>query len=123
MRAGEFIDPLDCGAKRSCVPNLHAAFDRAVTRDLKLAADIAAPLFLFNYWHRGAPTGGWYERTWRGRVPTGSSKGRFCWLLRPATLMSICMIAYIKARVGDRDGARDLIRESTKRERRNCRPP
>src|SRR5262249_54503965 len=44
------------------MPNLRAAFDRAVTRDLKLAADLAAPLFLFNYWHRGAETGSWYER-------------------------------------------------------------
>jgi predicted ATPase/class 3 adenylate cyclase len=42
--------------------NLRAAFERAVTRDLKLAADLAAPLFLFNYSHRGAETGKWYER-------------------------------------------------------------
>ena len=42
--------------------NLRAAFDRAVTRNLKLAADLAAPLFLFNYFHRGAETGNWYER-------------------------------------------------------------
>jgi predicted ATPase/class 3 adenylate cyclase len=42
--------------------NLRAAFERAVTRDLKLAADLAAPLFLFNYSHRGAETGNWYER-------------------------------------------------------------
>jgi predicted ATPase/class 3 adenylate cyclase len=42
--------------------NLRAAFERAVTRDLKLAADLAAPLFLFNYSHRGAETGDWYER-------------------------------------------------------------
>jgi hypothetical protein len=44
------------------MPNLRAAFDRAITRDLKLAADLAVPLFLFNYWHRGAETGNWYER-------------------------------------------------------------
>jgi hypothetical protein len=44
------------------MPNLRAAFDRAIARDLRLAADIAAPLFLFNYWHRGAETGNWYER-------------------------------------------------------------
>jgi predicted ATPase/class 3 adenylate cyclase len=42
--------------------NLRAAFDRAIARDLKLAAELAAPLFLFNYWHRGAETGNWYER-------------------------------------------------------------
>jgi predicted ATPase/class 3 adenylate cyclase len=42
--------------------NLRAAFERAVTRDLKLAADLAAPLFLFNYSHRGVETGKWYER-------------------------------------------------------------
>jgi hypothetical protein len=42
--------------------NLRAAFERAITRDLKLAADLAAPLFLFNYLHRGAETGNWYER-------------------------------------------------------------
>jgi predicted ATPase/class 3 adenylate cyclase len=42
--------------------NLRAAFERAVTRDLKLGADLAAPLFLFNYLHRGAETGKWYER-------------------------------------------------------------
>jgi predicted ATPase/class 3 adenylate cyclase len=42
--------------------NLRTAFERAVTRDLKLAADLAAPLFLFNYSHRGAETANWYER-------------------------------------------------------------
>ncbi|SHK66316.1 ATP-binding protein [Bradyrhizobium lablabi] len=42
--------------------NLRAAFERALTRDLKLAADLAAPLFLFNYSHRGVETGKWYER-------------------------------------------------------------
>jgi len=44
------------------MPNLRAAFDRAIARDLKLAADLVVPLFLFNYWHRGAETGSWYER-------------------------------------------------------------
>ena len=44
------------------MPNLRAAFDRAITRDLQLAADLAVPLFLFNYWHRGAETGNWYEQ-------------------------------------------------------------
>ena len=42
--------------------NLRAAFERALTRDLKLAADLAAPLFMFNYSHRGAETGNWAER-------------------------------------------------------------
>jgi len=42
--------------------NLRAAFERAVTRNLKLAAELAAPLFLFNYSHRGVETGNWYER-------------------------------------------------------------
>jgi len=42
--------------------NLRTAFERAITRDLKLAANVAAPLFLFNYSHRGADTGSWYER-------------------------------------------------------------
>ncbi len=44
------------------VSNLRTAFERVVTRDLKLAAELAAPLFLFNYSHRGAETGDWYER-------------------------------------------------------------
>jgi len=42
--------------------NLRAAFERALTRDMKLATQLAAPLFLFNYLHRGAETGDWYER-------------------------------------------------------------
>jgi predicted ATPase/class 3 adenylate cyclase len=42
--------------------NLRAAFERAITRDLKLAAELAAPLFLFNYSHRGSETGTWSER-------------------------------------------------------------
>jgi predicted ATPase/class 3 adenylate cyclase len=42
--------------------NLRAAFERALTRDMKLATRLAAPLFLFNYLHRGAETGDWYER-------------------------------------------------------------
>jgi predicted ATPase/class 3 adenylate cyclase len=42
--------------------NLRAAFERAIARDLRLAAELAAPLFLFNYSHRGVETGRWYER-------------------------------------------------------------
>ncbi len=42
--------------------NLRSAFERSITRDLALAADIVAPLFLFNYAHRGAETSDWYRR-------------------------------------------------------------
>jgi predicted ATPase/class 3 adenylate cyclase len=42
--------------------NLRGAFERAITRDLGLAVELAAPLFLFNYLHRGAETGKWYGR-------------------------------------------------------------
>jgi predicted ATPase/class 3 adenylate cyclase len=163
------------------MPNLRAAFDRAVTRDLKLAADLAAPLFLFNYWHRGAQTGGWYERImarpdadrleqaplllaaaaghafhdggdtakatefiqrglqaeaagmqssrgWLSHVSGqmaqwfGDIKGCLTSLTAaaqearnagnvPCEVMSLCMIASIKARIGDRDGARDLVKQ------------
>ena len=50
------------GAIYDEMSNLRAAFERAITRDLKMAANLAAPLFLFNYSHRGAETGNWYER-------------------------------------------------------------
>jgi hypothetical protein len=167
--------------------NLRAAFERTITRDLKLAAELAAPLFLFNYSHRGAETGGWYERIVarpgadeleqapmffaaaaghafhdegdqtkaaafleRGfkieaagsRISQGTSQG---WLPHVAgqvaqwsgdtkgciehlaaavsrareagntacVVMSLCMAAYIKARMGDLDGARELVREAT----------
>jgi predicted ATPase/class 3 adenylate cyclase len=63
---GEQIASIDEGKAANAIyddmPNLRAAFDRAIARDLKLAADLAAPLFLFNYWHRGAETGNWYDR-------------------------------------------------------------
>ncbi len=42
--------------------NLRSAFERTLSRDLGLAADLATPLFLFNYFHRGAETGDWYAR-------------------------------------------------------------
>lgn len=42
--------------------NLRSAFERALSRDLKLAAELAASLFLFNYSQRGAETARWYER-------------------------------------------------------------
>ena len=164
------------------MPNLRAAFDRAVTRDLKLAANLAAPLFLFNYWHRGAETGNWYERImarpgadrleqaplllaaaaghafhdegnstkaaefiqrglqaeaaagmqssrgWLSHVSGqmaqwfGDLKGCIASLTAaaqearragnvPCEVMSLCMIAYIKAKVGDRGGARELLAE------------
>jgi hypothetical protein len=44
------------------IPNLRAAFERAITDDLQRCVELAAPLFLFNYLHRGAETGGWYAR-------------------------------------------------------------
>ncbi len=44
------------------LPNLRSAFERTVTRDIGLAAELAAPLFMFNYFHRGAETGDWYRR-------------------------------------------------------------
>ena len=167
--------------------NLRAAFERTVTRDLKLAAELAAPLFLFNYWHRGSETGGWYERIMarpgadeleqapmffagaaghafhdegdqtkaaaflerglkieaaRSRAGQRTSHG---WLSHvagqmaqwsgdtkgciehhaaavaqanaagntPCEVMSLCMAAYVKARMGDLDGARELVRQAT----------
>jgi predicted ATPase/class 3 adenylate cyclase len=42
--------------------NLRSAFERTVTRDHRLAAELAAPLFIFNYFHRGAETAEWYSR-------------------------------------------------------------
>jgi len=42
--------------------NLRAAFERAIQQDLQLCVELAAPLFLFNYLHRGAETGDWYAR-------------------------------------------------------------
>ena len=164
--------------------NLRAAFERAVTRDLKLAAELAAPLFLFNYSHRGSETGNWYERIVarpgadeleqapmffagaaghafhdegdqtkaaaflergladrsRGianqpglafpcRRPDGAMVRRHQRLRRtscgrgrprreaagntPCEVMSLCMAAYVKARMGDLDGARELVRQAT----------
>jgi hypothetical protein len=169
------------GAIYDDMPNFRAAFDRAVTRDLKLAADLAAPLFLFNYWHRGAETGNWYERImarpgadrldqasillagaaghafhdegdqskaaafiecgknaemsglrssegWLPHVSGqmaqwfGDIKGCIANLTAavkqarsagntPCEVMSLCMMAFIKARTGDFDGARELVAE------------
>jgi predicted ATPase/class 3 adenylate cyclase len=48
------------------MPNLRSAFERSMARDLNLAAEIAEPLFLFNYFHRGAETGDWYRRIMAG---------------------------------------------------------
>ena len=42
--------------------NLRSAFERALTQDLHLAADIAASLFLFNYAQRGVETTTWPRR-------------------------------------------------------------
>jgi predicted ATPase/class 3 adenylate cyclase len=163
--------------------NLRAAFERAVTRDLKLAADLAAPLFLFNYSHRGAETGNWYERIMarpgadaleqapillagaagrafhdegnqqkamafieRGfQIEAAGSRSSQGWLSGVAgqmaqwsgdtakcidhhataveqarsvgniacEIMSLSMAAFVKARVGDLDGAGELVREVT----------
>ncbi|SDS98143.1 Predicted ATPase [Bradyrhizobium canariense] len=163
--------------------NLRAAFERALTRDLKLAADLAAPLFLFNYSHRGAETGSWYERIMarpgadqleqapillagaaghafhdegdqqkaiafieRGfRIEAAGSRSSQGWLAGVAgqmdqwsgntikcvehhataveqarsagnvacEIMSLSMAAFVKARVGDLDGASELVREVT----------
>jgi len=163
--------------------NLRAAFERAVTRDLKLAADLAAPLFLFNYLHRGSETGNWYERIMArpgadeleqapillagaaghafhdggdqnkaaGFIERGfqaeatGSRSSQGWLSgvagqmaqwsgdktrciehhtsaieqarnvgnTPCEIMSLCMVAFMKARTGDLDGAGELVREVT----------
>lgn len=44
------------------LPNLRMAFERALVKDLPLAAAMASNLFLFSYSHRGAETAGWYRR-------------------------------------------------------------
>jgi predicted ATPase/class 3 adenylate cyclase len=159
--------------------NLRTAFERALTRDLNLAADLAAPLFLFNYSHRGAETANWYERImarpgadqleqapillagaagrafhdegdqkkarafiergfqaeadglrssqgWLSGVVgqmarwAGDAAGSFDYHLvaieqarragnRPCEIMSLCLAAVVKARIGDLDGARELV--------------
>jgi predicted ATPase/class 3 adenylate cyclase len=163
--------------------NLRAAFERAVTRDLKLAADLAAPLFLFNYSHRGTETGDWYERIMtrpgadeleqapillagaachvfhdagdqtkaeafieRGfKAEATGSRSSQGWLSgvagqmaqwsgdtksciehhiraveqaravgnTPCEITSLCMVAFVKARTGDLEGAGELVREVT----------
>ena len=170
--------------------NLRAAFERAITRDLKLAAELTAPLFLFNYSHRGSETGNWSERIVarpgadeleqaplfyagaaghafhdegdqtkaaafleRGfaieaagsRASQGASRTSQGWLSHVAGQMaqwsgdtrgcvehlaaavrqarevgnsaceviSLCMAARVKARMGDLDGARDLVSQAT----------
>jgi predicted ATPase/class 3 adenylate cyclase len=165
------------------LPNLRAAFERAVIRDLKLATDLAASLFLFNYSHRGAETGNWYERIMarpgadeleqapillagaagrafhdegdqqkaiafieRGfQIEAAGSRSSRGWLSGVAgqmaqwsgdtakcidhhataveqarsvdniacEIMSLSMAAFVKARVGDLDGASELVREVT----------
>ena len=44
------------------LPNLRAAFERALVKDLELAAKMAVALYLFSYSHRGSETAGWYRR-------------------------------------------------------------
>lgn len=174
------------------MPNLRTAFERAVTRDLQLAAKLAAPLFLFNYLHRGAETGVWYERIlarpgadklaqapmffagaaghafhdegdqqkaaafierglaaeaagarpsegwlshvagqmaqWSGdtaacighhaiAVEQARSAGNI-----PCEVMSLCGAAYVKARMGDLDGAWKLIEEATEAGQKTMHP-
>jgi predicted ATPase/class 3 adenylate cyclase len=172
--------------------NLRTAFERAITRDLKLAADLAAPLFLFNYSHRGAETGNWYERIMarpgadelehapmflagaaghafhdegdqqkaaafmeRGfTAEAAGSQSSQGWLSHvagqmaqwsgdtvaciehhltavkqarsagntPCEVMSLCMAAFVKARMGDLDGARELVEETTRTGQKAMQP-
>jgi len=172
--------------------NLRTAFERAITRDLKLAADLTAPLFLFNYSHRGAETGNWYERIMarpgadeleqapmffagaaghafhdqgdqqkaaafmeRGlRAEAAGSQSSQGWLSHvagqmaqwfgrtvaciehhatavkqarsagntPCEVMSLCMAAFVKARMGDLDGARVLVEEATQTGQKAMQP-
>jgi predicted ATPase/class 3 adenylate cyclase len=172
--------------------NLRAAFERAITRDLKLAADLAAPLFLFNYSHRGTETGNWYERIIarpgadeldqaptffagaaghafhdegdqqkatafmeRGlRAESVGSRSSQGWLSHVAgqmaqwsgdaaaciehhvtavkqarsagntacEVMSLCMAAFVKARMGDLDGARELVEEAAQTGQKAMQP-
>lgn len=172
--------------------NLRTAFERAITRDLKLAADLAAPLFLFNYSHRGAETGNWYERIMarpgaqeleqapiflagaaghafhdegdqqkaaafieRGlRAEAAGSRTSQGWLPHvagqmaqwsgdlaaciehhatavkqarsagniPCEVMSLCMAAFVKARMGDLDGARELVEEAAQTGQKTMQP-
>jgi predicted ATPase/class 3 adenylate cyclase len=172
--------------------NLRTAFERAITRDLKLAADLTAPLFLFNYSHRGAETGNWYERIMarpgvdeleqaplffagaaghafhdqgdqqkaaafmeRGlRAEAAGSQSSQGWLSHvagqmaqwfgdtaaciehhatavkqarsaanvPCEVMSLCMAAFVKARTGDLDGARELVEEATQTGQKAMQP-
>ena len=44
------------------LPDMRAAFDRAVQTDLSLAGKLTAPLFFFCYVHRGAEYGNWSIR-------------------------------------------------------------
>jgi predicted ATPase len=44
------------------LPDMRAAFDRALEADLALAGNLTAPLFFFSYVHRGAEYGNWSIR-------------------------------------------------------------
>lgn len=174
------------------MPNLRTAFERAVTRDLQLAAKLAAPLFLFNYSHRGAETGNWYERILarpggdklaqapmffagaaghafhdegdqqkaeaflaRGlEAEAAGAEPSQGWLSHvagqmaqwigdnaacvshhamavaqarvagniPCEVMSLCMAAYVKARMGDGEGARRLLDEASQAGQKTMQP-
>jgi predicted ATPase/class 3 adenylate cyclase len=65
--------------------NLRAAFERAATRDLKLAADLAAPLSCSTthtaQWRPASGTSG----SWPGRAQMNSNRRLSCWRGPPAT--------------------------------------
>jgi predicted ATPase/class 3 adenylate cyclase len=44
------------------LPDMRAAFERAINHDLVLASDLTAPMFFFTYVHRGAEYGTWPAR-------------------------------------------------------------
>lgn len=44
------------------LPNLRTAFERALEHEPDLASELAQPLFLFNYFHRGAGSCNWGRR-------------------------------------------------------------
>lgn len=54
------------------LPNLRSAFERAMLHQPALAEELTEPLFLFNYFHRGAESGKWGRRI----VDQGIRNGR-----------------------------------------------
>ncbi|MFT6774411.1 MAG: putative ATPase/class 3 adenylate cyclase [Paracoccaceae bacterium] len=80
--------------------NIRTAFERALTRDLELAAEISEPLFLFGYFHRGAETG-----EWAGRIMARPGAEA----LPQAPLLLAAAAGHMFHERGDADGARALI--------------